>query len=51
VPRSQGGGHEAENLILLCGLCRARHKSHYADYGIMPRRPSAPTTMSDLYAA
>jgi len=51
VARMDGGSHDPTNLTILCDLCRARHKSHYADYGIMPRRPSAPTTMSDLYAA
>ena len=25
------------NLRLLCDLCRARHKSHYAAYPVMPR--------------
>jgi hypothetical protein len=38
VPRAHGGTHEMSNLALLCGLCRARHKPHYADYPIMPRR-------------
>jgi len=51
VPRSEGGSHDASNCTSLCDLCRARHKSHYADYGIMPRRCLAPTRMSDLYAA
>ena len=40
-----------DNLRLLCPLCRARHKSHYADYVVMPRRLSAPTQMQLLYAA
>ena len=40
----EGGDHSMDNLALLCDLCRARHKSHYAAYLIMPRggarRPS-----------
>ena len=38
VHRADGGSHEPSNLRLHCSLCRARHKPHYADYGIMPRR-------------
>jgi len=37
VLRSEGGQNHAENLLTLCGLCRARHKPHYAAYGFMPR--------------
>jgi len=33
--------HGFTNLVLLCGLCRARHKSHYAAYRIMPRSGGA----------
>ena len=33
-----GGDRSAGNVRLLCGLCRYRHKPHYADYLIMPRR-------------
>ena len=36
--RSHGGGDEPENLITLCDLCRYRHKSHYAEHRIIPRR-------------
>jgi hypothetical protein len=46
-----GGTHTVGNLITLCELCRARHKSHYADYPVMPRRPSVPVEERDLYAA
>jgi 5-methylcytosine-specific restriction endonuclease McrA len=34
--RSAGGADEPWNLISLCALCRARHKAHYAERGIMP---------------
>jgi hypothetical protein len=51
VHRERGGTNELSNLITLCGLCRARHNSHYAEYGIMPRRRSAPTRTQLLYAA
>jgi hypothetical protein len=51
VFREQGGGHEPENLTLLCPLCRARHKSHYADYPIMPRRRWFSDEDSVFYAA
>ena len=50
-PQALGGTHELSNLILICGLCRARHKSHYADYVVMPRSSSAPTRTQLLYAA
>jgi 5-methylcytosine-specific restriction endonuclease McrA len=46
-----GGKNELSNLITLCELCRARHNSHYADYVVMPRSASTPTTMLLLYAA
>ena len=51
VPKSCGGTHEAENLVVVCGLCRARHKAHYADWQIMPRWLSAPTETPVLCAA
>jgi hypothetical protein len=35
-----GGPTRLANLALLCGLCRARHKPHYADRRIMPRQRS-----------
>jgi hypothetical protein len=35
-----GGPTRLDNLVLLCRLCRARHKWHYADRRIMPRRRS-----------
>jgi hypothetical protein len=38
-PRSEGGGNEADNLVTLCGLCRVRHKPHYAACGFMPHTP------------
>jgi len=40
--RSRRGETRAENLLSLCDLCRIRHKSHYADFRIMPRRASSP---------
>jgi hypothetical protein len=51
VHREHGGTHDPSNLLVLCGLCRARHNSHYADYPVMPRRPSVPVEERDLYAA
>jgi 5-methylcytosine-specific restriction endonuclease McrA len=33
---SRGGKTRLSNLLLLCSLCRRRHKWHYADLGIMP---------------
>ncbi len=51
VWRILGGDHDPENVILLCGLCRARHKSHYAAYVIMPRSGSGPDEDRVLYAA
>jgi hypothetical protein len=40
-PHRAGGDREADNIVLLCGLCRYRHNPHYADFGIMPRwRPA-----------
>jgi len=36
VPISEGGNNKPENLLLLCSLCRYRHKLHYADFRIMP---------------
>ena len=36
IPRALGGKTRLKDLILLCHLCRYRHKWHYADFGIMP---------------
>ena len=36
--RMHGGRTLIANLISLCNLCRIRHKRHYADSRIMPRR-------------
>jgi hypothetical protein len=33
---ASGGDREADNLVLLCSLCRCRHNEHYADSRIMP---------------
>jgi hypothetical protein len=30
VWRSKGGGHEADNILVVCPLCRSRHKLHHA---------------------
>ncbi|MEO7095616.1 MAG: HNH endonuclease signature motif containing protein [Polyangiales bacterium] len=51
IPKSHGGPHELWNLLLLCSLCRARHKSHYAAYPIMPRTAVPSTRMVAVYAA
>jgi hypothetical protein len=37
---AQGGPTTLSNLALLCRLCRCRHKRHYAERRIMPRRIS-----------
>ena len=37
-PYGLGGDRSANNIRLMCSLCRYRHNSHYADYLIMPRR-------------
>ena len=34
---ADGGETSLGNTLLLCSLCRARHKPHYADSNIMPR--------------
>jgi 5-methylcytosine-specific restriction endonuclease McrA len=36
-PRAQGGPSTADNVRLLCGLCRTRHKRCYPASPIMPR--------------
>jgi hypothetical protein len=36
-PRAEGGDHDPDKIISLCGLCRARHKPHYAAFSFMPR--------------
>jgi hypothetical protein len=38
LPRARGGSHDVGNLSALWGLCRARHKVHYAARPVMPRR-------------
>ena len=48
---AHGGSHDPSNLLVLCSLCRARHKLHYADYPVMPRRPSVADEDRVLYAA
>jgi hypothetical protein len=35
-PFAEGGEATVANMQLRCGLCRARHKRHYADCRIMP---------------
>ena len=35
-------GHAPARAFLLCSLCRIRHKLHYADSRIMPRRATSP---------
>ena len=51
IPQAEGGPHELSNLVLACGLCRARHNEHCAAYLVMPRRASRPMTMRLFYAA
>jgi 5-methylcytosine-specific restriction endonuclease McrA len=50
-PFALGGPSTAANLALRCRLCCARHKRHYADYRIMPRRGHRPTVTLAGYAA
>jgi 5-methylcytosine-specific restriction endonuclease McrA len=50
-PFAMGGPSIAANLALRCRLCCARHKRHYADYRIMPRRGHRPTVTLAGYAA
>jgi hypothetical protein len=38
VAEALGGPTELGNLRLVCGLCRERHKPHYADCLVMPSR-------------
>jgi hypothetical protein len=40
-PYARGGRATVQNLKLLCRLCRARHKRHYAACLIMPRAASS----------
>ena len=37
-PYARGGDHSPDNIQMMCPLCRYRHKGHYAEYRIMPRR-------------
>jgi hypothetical protein len=46
--QSQGGGHEISNLTLLCSLCRARHKVHYAGFLVMPGSVAFSTVMRSI---
>jgi hypothetical protein len=46
-----GGETSLANTVTTCRLCRARHKRHYADRRIMPRRPALPSVMPSLDAA
>jgi hypothetical protein len=46
-----GGATTLENVCLMCDLCRARHKSHYAAYPIMPRSTWPSTERPALDAA
>ena len=48
VPYGVGGQGTVENIRLLCRLCRARHKRHYAECRIMP---SAIFRLGDVAAA
>ena len=51
---ADGGETSLDNTRLICNLCRARHKSHYADSDIMPRaniRPLFSGVVIESYAA
>jgi hypothetical protein len=43
---SEGGTHALSNLVVLCQLCRARHKRHYAEHRFMPRSPISVSSSS-----
>ena len=48
---ADGGETSLSNAALLCSLCRARHKEHYAAYRVMPRSWLDPDEGGVLYAA
>jgi hypothetical protein len=48
---ADGGETSLSNTALVCNLCRARHKLHYAAYRVMPRRGLNPVEDCVLYAA
>jgi hypothetical protein len=48
---ADGGETSLRNGCLLCSLCRARHKEHYAAYRVMPRSCPHPVGGGVLYAA
>jgi hypothetical protein len=50
-PYARGGQTTVQNLKLLCRLCRARHKRHYAACQIMPRRMRSVVGVSGLWSA
>ncbi len=53
-PFGLGGDHEVSNIRLMCRLCRARHKRHYAESRIMPtacRRPAVGVVVSGRRSA
>ena len=39
---AEGGETSLRNAVLVCRLCRYRHKRHYADIRIMPTRVTRP---------
>ncbi len=50
VPRARGGPSTVGNIRILCILCRERHKAHYADWRIIPRRPTDPLVRKGMSA-
>ena len=46
-----GGETKLSNALSACRLCRARHKRHYADWRIMPRRAGLSTRVGGGHAA
>ena len=46
-----GGTNEYSNMTTLCGLCRARHNSHYAGCLVMPGRAVTSTVMRSFHPA
>ena len=45
-PFGHGGDHSPDGLSLLCRLCRARHKRHYAESRIMPSSAFRPLSVT-----
>ena len=49
-PANVTGSSTVNDLTTKCRLCRARHKRHYADWRIIPRRPTEPLARKGVSA-